>query len=38
MPETKEDILGASDITANLYCYCVYLYWEGSVIFSIYLR
>ena len=30
--------LGAPDITANLYCNCVYLYWEGCVICSIYLR
>ena len=26
---------GASEITANLYCYCVHLYWEGGVICSI---
>ena len=31
-------VLGASEITANLYCNCVYLYREGCVIFSIYLR
>ena len=29
--------LGASEITANLYCDCLYLYWEGCVICSIYL-
>ena len=32
------DILGAPEITANLYCNFVYLYWEGSGIFIIYLR
>ena len=31
-------ILGASEITANLYCNCVYLYWKGCMICSIYLR
>ena len=31
-------ILGASEITANLYCNYEYLYWEGCVICSIYLR
>ena len=31
-------IQGASEITANLYGNCVHLYWEGCVIFSIYLR
>ena len=31
-------VLGASEITANLYCNCVHLYWEGCVICSIYLR
>ena len=31
-------LLGASEITANLCCNYVYLYWEGCVIFSIYLR
>ena len=31
-------ILGASEVTANLYCNFVYLYWEGCVICSIYLR
>ena len=31
-------ILGASHIAANLYCNYVYLYWEGCVICSIYLR
>ena len=31
-------VLGASEITANLYCNCLYLYWEGCVIYSIYLR
>ena len=24
-------ILGASEFTANLYCNCVHLYWEGWV-------
>ena len=28
-------ILGASEITANLHCNCVDLYWEGCVICSI---
>ena len=28
-------VLGASEITANLYCNCVDLYWEGCVICSI---
>ena len=32
------NILGASEITANLYCNCVHLYWEGCVICSIDLR
>ena len=32
------EILGASEITANLYCICVYLYWEGCVICSKYLH
>ena len=31
-------VLGASEITANLYCNFVYLYWEGCVICSTYLR
>ena len=31
-------VLGASEITANLYCKCVYLYWEGCGICSIYLQ
>ena len=31
-------VMGASEITANLYCNCVYLYWEGCVVCSIYLR
>ena len=31
------EILGALEVTANLYCNCVHLYWEGCVIFSIYL-
>ena len=30
--------LGASEITVNLYCNCVHLYWEDCVIYSIYLR
>ena len=29
-------VLGASEVTANLYCNCVHLHWEGCVIFSIY--
>ena len=35
---TPDNILGASKITANLYRNCVYLYWEGCVFCSIYLR
>ena len=35
---TMDEVLGASEITANLYCKCVYLYWEGCLICSIYLR
>ena len=31
-------LLGASEITANLYWNCVHLYWEGCVICSMYLR
>ena len=31
-------ILGAPEITANLYCNFVHLYWEGYVICCIYLR
>ena len=31
-------LLGASEITAHLYCNCVYLYWKGFVIFSLHLR
>ena len=31
-------LLGASEITANLSCDCVYLYSEGCVICSTYLR
>ena len=31
-------ILGASEITADLYCNFVYLYWDDCVIGSIYLR
>ena len=31
-------VQGASEITANLYCNCEYLYWEGCVICSVYLR
>ena len=30
-------LLGASEITANLNCYSVHLYWKGCVICSIYL-
>ena len=30
--------MGASEITANPYCNCVYLYWEGCAICSIHLR
>ena len=32
------EVLGASKITAYLYCNCVQFYWEGCVICSIYLR
>ena len=35
--EKKSKLLGASEVTANLYCNCVRLYWEGCVIFSIYI-
>ena len=31
-------VLGDPEVTANLYCYYAYLYWEGCVICSIYLR
>ena len=31
------DILGAPEITANLYCNLAYLYWEGCLICSIYI-
>ena len=34
----RKTLLGALEITANLYCNCVQLYWEGCVISSIYLR
>ena len=34
----KKIVLGASEITANLYCNFVYLYCEGCVICIIYLR
>ena len=34
----KMCLLGNPEITANLYCNFAYLYWEGSVICSIYLR
>ena len=33
----KNDILGALEIPANLYCNWVHLYWAGCVICSIYL-
>ena len=33
-----EYLLGASKVTANLYCNCVHLYWEGCLIWSMYLR
>ena len=36
--ENGRKVLGSSDITANLYSNWVYLYWEGCVIYSIYLR
>ena len=33
---TYETLLGVSEVTANLYCKCVYLYWEGCVyIFAV---
>ena len=32
------NILGASEINANIYCNCVHLYWEGCVISSLYLQ
>ena len=31
-------VMVASEITANVYCNCVHIYWEGCVICSIYLR
>ena len=31
-------LLGALEVTANLYCNFVTLYWEGCVICRIYLR
>ena len=31
-------LLGDPEVTENLYCYFAYLYWEGCVIYSIYLR
>ena len=31
-------VLGDPEVTANLYCNFAYLYWEGCVICSIYLR
>ena len=31
-------VLGAPEVTANLYCNCVHLYLKGCVICSIYLR
>ena len=31
-------VLGDQEVTANLYCNFAYLYWEGCVICSIYLR
>ena len=43
-PLTKDEVirvkhvLGASEITANLYCNCVDLYWESCVICSKHLR
>ena len=37
-PSNNGIILGAPEITANLYCNFVYLYWEGCVICSIFLR
>ena len=33
-----EYVLGDLEVTANLYCNFAYLYWEGCVICSIYLR
>ena len=32
------DVLSGPEVTANLYCNFAYLYWEGCVICSIYLR
>ena len=31
-------VLGALEITANVYCNGVHLYWEGCVICSVYLQ
>ena len=36
--KTRIHVLGLSEITENLYCNCVHLYWEGWMICSIYLR
>ena len=35
---SANEILGASEITANLYCNSVHLHWEGCVICSIDLK
>ena len=34
----NDEVLGDPEVTANLYCNFAYPYWEGCVIFSIYLR
>ena len=36
--ERDRMIVGYPEVTANLYCYFAYLYWEGCVNCSIYLR
>ena len=35
---SKKVLLGDPEVTANLYCNFACPYWEGCVIFSIYLR
>ena len=35
---SDDNILDDPEVTANLYCNFAYLYWEGCVIRSIYLR
>ena len=37
-PYVDKYLLGDPEVTVNLYCNFAYLYWEGCVICSIYLR